>query len=374
MKLAFILFKYFPFGGLQRDMRRIAEACQARGHEIHIYTLSWEGERPAGFNIHVLPIKRLSNYRRYSAFHTALQQHLKDDAIDGVIGFNRMPGLDLYYAADPCFREKLIHQRPPLTRLMPRYRHFLAFEEAVFGPESNTDLLMISETQIAHFINHYQTLPERFKCLPPGISRDRIAPDNAEEVRSELRQAFHLSEDDRLIVSIGSGFKTKGLDRSLLAIAALPEQLRQRTQLFVMGNDNPKSFIKQAVKLGIADNFKIMPGRDDIPRFLQGADLLLHPAYYENTGTVLLEALVAGLPVLTTETCGYAKHIEQAQGGLVIPSPFQQDRLNQQLEQMLNPAAREIWRKNGIAYGQHEDLYSMPEQAAELIINRVAAK
>jgi UDP-glucose:(heptosyl)LPS alpha-1,3-glucosyltransferase len=179
---------------------------------------------------------------------------------------------------------------------------------------------------------------------------------------------------DRLIVSIGSGFKTKGLDRSLLAIAALPEQLRQRTQLFVMGNDNPKSFIKQAVKLGIADNLEIMPGRDDIPRFLQGADLLLHPAYYENTGTVLLEALVAGLPVLTTETCGYAKHIEQAQGGLVIPSPFQQDRLNQQLEQMLNPAAREIWRKNGIAYGQHEDLYSMPEQAAELIINRVAAK
>ena len=33
-----------------------------------------------------------------------------------------------------------------------------------------------------------------------------------------------------------------------------------------------------------------LKGRDDIPRFLLGADLLIHPAYNENTGTVLLEA------------------------------------------------------------------------------------
>jgi hypothetical protein len=43
--------------------------------------------------------------------------------------------------------------------------------------------------------------------------------------------------------------------------------------------------------------------------FLLGADLLIHPAYNENTGTVLLEAVVAGLPVLTTAVCGYAHYI-----------------------------------------------------------------
>ena len=41
--LAFCLFKYFPHGGLQRDMLRIALACQLRGYSIDVYTTSWEG-------------------------------------------------------------------------------------------------------------------------------------------------------------------------------------------------------------------------------------------------------------------------------------------------------------------------------------------
>ena len=44
MKLAFVLFKYFPYGGLQRDMVCMAAACQELGYEIHVYTLSWQGE------------------------------------------------------------------------------------------------------------------------------------------------------------------------------------------------------------------------------------------------------------------------------------------------------------------------------------------
>ena len=51
MQLAFILYKYFPFGGLQRDFMRIALECQQRGHHIRVYTLIWEGEIPEGFEI-----------------------------------------------------------------------------------------------------------------------------------------------------------------------------------------------------------------------------------------------------------------------------------------------------------------------------------
>ena len=48
MQLAFCLYKYFPYGGLQRDFLRIALVCQARGHAIRVYTLDWQGELPAG--------------------------------------------------------------------------------------------------------------------------------------------------------------------------------------------------------------------------------------------------------------------------------------------------------------------------------------
>jgi len=373
MKLAFVLFKYFPFGGLQRDMLRIARVCQTRGHEIHVYCLTWEGDVPEGIELHLLPIKRLTNYAKYEAFHKALMIRLVQDGMEGIIGFNRMPGLDLYYAADACFKEKL-SQRNKLIQLGPRYRHFLAYEKAVFGPESQTHVLLISPLQLDNFVQYYGTQRNRLHLLPPGIARDRVAPPNAQEIRTAFRKEFNLAHEQRLLLAIGSGFKTKGLDRTLKAIYALPSELQKNTRLIVMGNDNPKPFIKMAKKLGLGGQFEIMSGRDDVPRFLQGGDLLIHPAYYENTGTVLLEALVAGLPVLTTESCGYAFHVEQSNGGRVVPSPFKQEQLNRELLQMLNSPQREQWRSNGIAYGTTEDLYSMPELATDIILDRVSSK
>ena len=44
MIVAFCLYKYFPFGGLQRDFMRIAQAVAARGHHVRVYTQSWAGE------------------------------------------------------------------------------------------------------------------------------------------------------------------------------------------------------------------------------------------------------------------------------------------------------------------------------------------
>ena len=64
MQLAFILYKYFPFGGLQRDFLRIALECQQRGHAIRVYTPIWEGEVPAGFEVVVVPVKALFNHKR----------------------------------------------------------------------------------------------------------------------------------------------------------------------------------------------------------------------------------------------------------------------------------------------------------------------
>ncbi|TNT46264.1 glycosyltransferase family 4 protein, partial [Escherichia coli] len=38
MIVAFCLYKYFPFGGLQRDFMRIASTVAARGHHVRVYT------------------------------------------------------------------------------------------------------------------------------------------------------------------------------------------------------------------------------------------------------------------------------------------------------------------------------------------------
>ena len=369
MQLAFALYKYFPFGGLQRDFLRIALACQARGHTIRVYVLEWSGEIPTGFEVVTVPVRALSNARRYEKFLAWMQQDLRQRPADRVVGFNKMPGLDVYFAADPCYEEKARSLRGPLYRLSGRYRHFAAFERAVFAPESHCRILMISSLQQPFFEKHYATPPERFHLLPPGISPDRRAPADAPEIRAAFRQEFGLDSDELLLLQLGSGFKTKGLDRSLKAVAALPEALRSRTRMIAIGQDDPAPFQRQAQGLGLAAQVSILPGRSDIPRFLLGADLLIHPAYNENTGTVLLEALVAGLPVLTTAVCGYAHYIEEAEAGCVIAEPFVQECLDTTLANMLSDReARARWQVKALAFADTADIYSNAERAAELIL------
>ena len=62
---------------------------------------------------------------------------------------------------------------------------------------------------------------------------------------------------------------------------------------------------------------------------------MVHPAYLESGGIVLMEAIVAGLPVLATGTCGFAPHIARAEAGYVLPEPFQQADLDAKLTEVL---------------------------------------
>lgn len=369
MQLAFCLYKYFPFGGLQRDFMRIALACQSRGHAIRVYVLSWQGEIPAGFEVVIVPVRALTNASRYEKFTAWVTRDLALRPAQRVVGFNKMPGLDVYFAADPCYEEKAQTLRNPLYRFSGRYRHFAAYERAVFAPDSRTEILMISQVQQPFFEKHYATPPSRFHLLPPGIALDRRAPPDAPAIRAAFRTEFGLGDDDLLLLQVGSGFKTKGLDRSLQALAHLPAELRGRTRLIAIGQDEPSQFQRMAAALGLVGQVDILAGRDDIPRFLLGADLLVHPAYNENTGTVLLEALVAGLPVLCSAVCGYAHYIDEAAGGRVIPEPFAQATMDGFLQKILvDREQRADWQRNALAWAESADIYSNAERAAEIIL------
>lgn len=367
MKLAFCLFKYFPFGGLQRDFLRIAQTLLERGHAIHVYAMRWDGPVPEGFNVHLLKTKGWSNHARSMFFAEQVSRQLAVEQYDVVIGFNKMPHLDLYYAADVCYQARVKEQRHAFYQLLPRYQTWLQLEKSVFAPGQKTEIMLISPLQQKEYTACYQTEADRFHLLPPGIAKDRIAPPNAAAIRDQVRAEYQLKDDEKLLLMVGSGYKTKGLDRSIQALAALPQPLRACCRLFVIGHDKPGRFAQLARRLGVAEQVLFLGGRSDVPDFLLAADLLLHPSYHENTGTAILEALVAGLPVLTLDVCGYAHYVTTARAGMVLESPFKQANFNQLLEKMLSSTTSKQWQQNALAFAKTADLYSLPDKAADLI-------
>jgi len=366
MQFAFTLIKYFPFGGLQRDFLRIAESCLARGHQVDVFTPDWQGDVPSGLNVNVLRLRGFSNHQRRLALAREVRRRTRNHRYDAVVGFSKMPGLDVYFAGDSCFAERM-ESKPFWYRFTGRGKSYLALEKAVFDEGSGTRILLLAESDIEIYRHYYNTPIERFHVLPPGIARDRLAPPDKAQIRTQLRQELGMADDTHMILMVGSGFRTKGTDRAMRAFAALPDPIRHKARMVIIGKDNFRPFKRLAKRLGIADRVIFFHGRDDIPRFLFSADLLVHPAYRETAGIVLIEAMAAGLPVLATDICGYSPYIEKAEAGVLIPSPFCQEALNHLLLEMLSSPKRRTWMANGQRYVAQNDVFDMHTKAADII-------
>jgi UDP-glucose:(heptosyl)LPS alpha-1,3-glucosyltransferase len=226
---------------------------------------------------------------------------------------------------------------------------------------------MISDIERDKFKHHYDTPDDRLLMLPPGIDPNRKRADDWLPRRQQFRTKFKLNDDDIVILMVGSGFKRKGVDRVIEGLSALPATLRNKTKLFVLGEDDIPAFETLAKQQGVAEQVTFFGGRSDVPEFLLGTDLFLHPARKENTGTVILEALVAGLPAFVSGACGYAGHITKSAAGLVSAEPFEQQAFNQQLVSMLDSDKLQQWSDRALHYADTEDLYSMPQKVAAII-------
>jgi UDP-glucose:(heptosyl)LPS alpha-1,3-glucosyltransferase len=364
VRLAFALFKYFPFGGLQQDMLRIAMAATERGHSVKVFCGEWQGDIPVSIKVVNVTMVGSSNASKDASFVTGLTAALKQHEIDLLVGFNRMPGLDVYYGADSCFAAKVYEMRSWFTRFLPRYKHHLNYEKAIFSAASNTHALLISKPEKEVFKQYYQTPEQRLHLLPPGIRRDRVANQKSGALGKAKRAELNVIDSEKLLLMVGSGFRTKGLDRAIIALANLPKAEKAKVKFFVAGQDKSKRFMRLMKKMDVESRVVFLGGRDDIPELLLAADLLIHPAYRENTGTALLEAMVAGLPVVATDVCGYSSYIRDFDMGIVLASPFNQSQLNQAVAHLLFDE-QTSWQARGVKFATTADIFDLPVRAVE---------
>jgi len=378
MKLAFCLFKYTPFGGLERDFLRILETAIEHKHKVCVYVQEWQGNIPPALKhfVEIIPhsIFAISNHARVQDYVDKLSMILKHQSYDCVIGFNRLPHLDFYFASDSCYREESQKKHGKWYTFLPRYKIFSQIEQAVFSDKSKTKILLLNHEHEKEYVKHYHTSHERFFYLFPGIGNDRKKPDAQMSIRKTFRQKENIHPHEKIILMVCSNFKIKGAERTLHAIASLSKSLQNETYLWIVGNGNQsniKHLTSLAKKLNLDLNrIKFYGAREDVVNFYAAADILMHPAILETAGMVLLEALVATLPIIVTSNCGYATYIQQAKAGIILYEPFQQTQLNSALHELLNSnEKRETYKNNALEFTKLNNLFRLNEQVLEIIEN-----
>lgn len=316
MKIALGIFVYFPYGGLQRDMLDIARELQSRGHQAVIITGHWRsGAKPDGVEVRELPLAGLSNHARARAFARKFLAESSD--ADVRLTFNRFGGCHFYFAGDICFKAELQNTRLAfLKKQLPRYRTFLAQEQEVFAPGGAGKILYISRQQKEQFRSCYGTEEERFIPLPPGIGSGFTPPGAG--VAERMRLELGIDPGKKVLAFAAVNWLLKGGDRVLEAFRKLPAEVRGKYHILFIGGDHRGKAKSLVSKYGLEANCSFAGMVDCTARYLQAADILLHPARKEAAGNVIAEALGCGVPVLCTALCGFSDLVGESGAGRIL--------------------------------------------------------
>ena len=374
MKFAFCIFKYHSHGGLQLDMMRMAHEAVKRGHKVVIFAGEWRGDLPDVKHIEVslVPLRSFSNHGRAAEYQHKVLALIAHGNFDLSVAFNRIGGCDLYFAADNSVAEQWSKKHCELLlKILPRYRIFMRLEKAVFSPESNSKIMYITPGQKESYMRYYGTAANRFELLPPGIDEKFRNTCNLAALRTQKRAELRLAPDEFMLILIGASHLGKGRDLAVAAVAGLPEAKRRQCKLYLVGGPVNCEALQLAEKLKITNQVISLGDSDEIQSLLAAADLMIHPARNEATGTVLLEAMACGVPILCSDCCGFKNYVLES-GNLVWP--MNDDP--QGLSAMLNCALEHLpeLRSTTIKYAETSDFYQRAAKAVDLMENLCSGK
>ncbi len=363
MRFAFGIFRLLPAGGLERNALEIARLLLARGHGIVFHTTRGGETVPAGAEVVTLPRRGTSNHGAMKAFSAGYAAAAR--GFDLTVGFQKLDGIDLLYCADWCFVDR---ERPFWQRWLPRYRVMAALERACFGRQSATRIVALAAPQLEAYRRAYATPSERIALIRPTVAPSirADAPPSA-ETKAAFRARHGIGAEAVVWLWVGLQPLVKGLDRVLTALAK-----RDDAVLVICGADRKNRQIERLLGRpkfsGLDSRIRLLGLVNDsraLSEVYAGADLLAHPARLDVTGSVILEAVVNGLPVIATGNCGYSPHIEAADAGIVLAGAFDQHAFERALA--ADAGRRALWSANAYAYGRSPGLFAGLPRAADLI-------
>jgi glycosyltransferase involved in cell wall biosynthesis len=151
---------------------------------------------------------------------------------------------------------------------------------------------------------------ERIVVIPNGIE---LAPLPA-GARERARAALGVRDDQRLLMHVGRLSPVKNQRLAIEALALLPPYAR----LVFVGEGTDRPALEAAAReLGVAERTTLLGFRDDAATLVAGADVALVTSRNEAMPLAVIEAMIAGAPLVSTPWHGAREMLGDGAYGLV---------------------------------------------------------
>lgn len=350
-------------GGAETSTMQFAEHLAADGCRVNILTTSYPPSTPS---LNIIPIHVHGRMRalRTRLFVQRASEYVRAHAFDIVHCITPCPVADVYQPRGgtvPEMLERNLALRPSSWRrtlkrfgqqINLKYRVIGDLERQLLTRRPSPWVIAISQYVAEQLERHYGFDSERVRLIFNGVDPDRSSPGERRSHRAQIRRQFGLNEADLMLLCVAHNFKLKGVAPLIRALACRVERERQgsvhsgRAFVVVVGRDNPAPFVRLADRLKVADRVLFTGPTPRVQAFFHAADVLVHDTYYDPCSRVVLEAMAAGLPVITTRYNGAAERIADGIEGYVIDSPDNVSDLSDRIERLADPEHRRACAAN----------------------------
>lgn len=320
-------------GGGERVVAHLAKALR----ELHVHTdvvcLEEEGSlgddlREQGISPHVLgsttgwDIKAIARLRK-------LLKSLRPD----VVNVHDRSSLPYLAAASPLGRWPIVYTAHGLlfnARREPQRRYRLALRWATRAVAVSQEVADRHTEQL-----RWQGL---WDIIPNGVPDAGASPGGRSRVRCELS----IPDDAIVFLAMGNVREEKGFEDLLAAADRLVGMACDQPFVCLIAGNLPdtaycRGIREQREQLGLAGHVKLLGYRGDGDALRAAANAFVLSSRSEGLPMVVLEAMMAGLPIVATRVGGVPSALEEGHAGL-LADPRDPDELAGRMAELLTDA------------------------------------
>lgn len=220
----------------------------------------------------------------------------------------------------------------------------------------NTDVIVNVSNQCLKLLSDLGLDQKKLVYLPNIVDLRKYLPiTNAKEI-------LHIPKNKKVIVSVGNLVEKKGHE---YLIRALNEMRNIRTDFicYIVGGGHLEVQLNKLIHELNLEKYIILVGpkpHDEVPLWMNIADVFVLNSFVENFGVVNIEALACGIPVISTINGGSEDIITSENLGFLTKDP----RNYQELSLKINSALETTWNRDKLI--NHSKKYASDKIMSEL--------
>jgi UDP-glucose:(heptosyl)LPS alpha-1,3-glucosyltransferase len=351
MKIALIHKKYTTHGGTERYMVGLSKFLVKKGHEVHVITGNIdESSKSEGITYHLVPAwgKHLGIDKHI--FAQSAKREVKKHNFDIIQSFSRLGFGDVIRIGGGChqvFLDKYLSSlENPLYKFKKKLEYKLSlqdfftryYEAEDFKKGNYKKIVAVSQMVKDDIIKIYDVPENDIIVNHNGVDIEKFNPNNKNKFSQEIRNKHDLSENDYVLLFLGTGFKRKGLKYVLESL-----KNTKSAKLLIVGKGDIDKFKSKAEELSVLDRCRFIGPVREVEKYYAAADVFVFPSIYDPCANVTLEAMASGLPVITTVDNGASGVIENKKNGYILDRPDNIKKMVEYINKLKNNDLRKTF-------------------------------